>query len=362
MRINELTTFRFIAAAIVVIFHFGKEATGFSGILVAGPEMVTFFFVLSGFVLGVSYFNKDMKKLRFWWERAARITPMYFIGLLMMILLSIIQGREIDPLAVVLNFSFLQSWIYPYSLSVNPPGWSLSVEAFFYLLFPFIFYIFKIYNLSNVKVVVLSATTWMLTQIILIVVLTKEVDPDSLLHHLVYYFPISHYCSFLMGVSGAVLLINKRYLILNNMLSIVLVFSIIYLVVFSINNRAQLSNLIGMNLAFGSSFFSPLFLVLIMGVSICRSNVMKILSLRPLVLLGEASFSIYILQVPLHEIYVAHISGQFSFPPAVDFAAYFCFLTAISIVCFLCIEKPANKYLRYSFPGLIRKRLFSKAS
>ena len=51
MRIEELTFLRFVAAAIVVIFHYGQEATGFSGALTSGPEMVTFFFVLSGFFL-----------------------------------------------------------------------------------------------------------------------------------------------------------------------------------------------------------------------------------------------------------------------------------------------------------------------
>jgi peptidoglycan/LPS O-acetylase OafA/YrhL len=41
-----------------VIFHFGRDATGFSGVLIAGPQMVTFFLVLSGFVMTLSYLNK----------------------------------------------------------------------------------------------------------------------------------------------------------------------------------------------------------------------------------------------------------------------------------------------------------------
>ncbi|MBT3880231.1 MAG: hypothetical protein HON76_21990 [Candidatus Scalindua sp.] len=58
MRVEILTFFRFIAAVIVVIFHFGRDATGFSGVLIAGPQMVTFFLVLSGFVMTLSYLNK----------------------------------------------------------------------------------------------------------------------------------------------------------------------------------------------------------------------------------------------------------------------------------------------------------------
>ncbi|MEZ6019224.1 MAG: hypothetical protein R3F17_03735 [Planctomycetota bacterium] len=39
----------------VVLFHFAREAMGWSGAIVAGPQMVTFFFVLSGFVMAVTY-------------------------------------------------------------------------------------------------------------------------------------------------------------------------------------------------------------------------------------------------------------------------------------------------------------------
>jgi len=60
MRIEELTFFRFLAAAIVVASHFNQDATGLTGALVAGPEMVTFFFVLSGFVMGIAYLKKDI--------------------------------------------------------------------------------------------------------------------------------------------------------------------------------------------------------------------------------------------------------------------------------------------------------------
>lgn len=53
MRIEEQTFFRFAAATIVVIFHFGREVGEFAGVLV-GPEMVTALFVLSGFVMWIA--------------------------------------------------------------------------------------------------------------------------------------------------------------------------------------------------------------------------------------------------------------------------------------------------------------------
>ncbi len=360
MRIDELTTFRFIAAAIVVVYHFGKDATGFGGILAAGPQMVTFFFVLSGFVLGVSYFKKDIKKKQFWWARAARIMPVYFLALAMSTLPTIIQGNQIDPISLVLNVSFLQSWVSPYPQSINSPSWSLSVEAFFYVSFPFILFVINKYNLSTVKVMALALTTWLFTQIILTVVLSKGIygGYPSFSHDLIYYFPISHFCSFLIGISGAMWFINRQYSIRSNFLSMLLVGGTVFLVVTLINNQIQITNFLGIKFPFCSSFFAPLFLALIIVISICRSKLVKTLGSKPLVLLGEASFSLYILQVPIHNIYSNYISGYFSLSPSSNFAAYFCFLTAISICSFLLLEKPANKFLRYTrFPEQVANYL-----
>jgi len=57
-RIQALTFIRFFAAFVVVVFHYGREsrlAQLSFPLMECGPEMVTFFFVLSGFVLMVAY-------------------------------------------------------------------------------------------------------------------------------------------------------------------------------------------------------------------------------------------------------------------------------------------------------------------
>jgi peptidoglycan/LPS O-acetylase OafA/YrhL len=58
MRIEALTFFRFLAASTVVIFHFGIPTFGANNFTVSGPKMVTFLFVLSGFVMGLAYLKK----------------------------------------------------------------------------------------------------------------------------------------------------------------------------------------------------------------------------------------------------------------------------------------------------------------
>ena len=149
MRIEELTFFRFLAAAIVVIFHFGGEITGLSGVLTSGPEMVTFLFVLSGFVMGIAYLNKDISTSRYLWARVSRILPVYLLALVMVVSSYAISNNEINLVSLALNLTLLQSWVSPHPLSLNHPGWSLSVEAFFYFSFPFILYLIKKYSLPS---------------------------------------------------------------------------------------------------------------------------------------------------------------------------------------------------------------------
>jgi peptidoglycan/LPS O-acetylase OafA/YrhL len=112
-----------------------------------GTSGVTFFFVLSGFVLTWSA-QKGTKIRTFYRRRFARIFPLYFLTLVA----AFFVFYRVDPPDGM-------SWIKPISIGVlvlsafllhgwsnnptilyggNPAGWTLSVEAFFYAYFPFV--------------------------------------------------------------------------------------------------------------------------------------------------------------------------------------------------------------------------------
>lgn len=91
----------------MVIFHFGREATGLSGIFIAGSQMVTFFFVLSGFLIGLSYLDKPLNTSSFLLNRMARILPAYLIALLLMLFL---RGLTTEPIGLILHLTLLQAF------------------------------------------------------------------------------------------------------------------------------------------------------------------------------------------------------------------------------------------------------------
>ncbi|GAQ53325.1 acyltransferase [Streptomyces sp. LBUM 1476] len=141
----SLTGMRWAAALLVFLHHirnfgyFGGE----SGRLVdwaAGPGAVgvSFFFVLSGFVLAWSARDGDSAH-RFWRRRLARIYPVHLVTALLTLVLAatLIPGlRPSGTGETVANLLLVSSWKRDWWQAVNPVSWSLTCEAFFYAVFP----------------------------------------------------------------------------------------------------------------------------------------------------------------------------------------------------------------------------------
>jgi peptidoglycan/LPS O-acetylase OafA/YrhL len=148
-----LTGARFFAAFSVVVWHYGGPAMSYFGPLAtcarSGPLAVSFFYVLSGAVIPWGCSGPDgtsaRAPTRFWMQRAARILPAYALAL----------GASLPAFAAaVLHFHagaaaavrfvlgtaasclLLQAYIIPLAAGLNTPGWSISCEACFYANWP----------------------------------------------------------------------------------------------------------------------------------------------------------------------------------------------------------------------------------
>ena len=147
--IDYLTGLRFFAVFLVFCSHMHLEKNfGDSSLLILifkqGFVGVSFFFVLSGFILSYTYENqiKNLKfnNKKFLLKRFFRLWPLHFITMIPFVFLN----ENIDILNIIsifLNLSFLQSWIPNVNIyyDLNTPSWSLSNEIFFYIcFFPFL--------------------------------------------------------------------------------------------------------------------------------------------------------------------------------------------------------------------------------
>lgn len=149
-RLDALTGLRWWAAFMVFLFHMRVFAP-LPGPIMAFFEQgyfgVTFFFVLSGFVLTWSL-RPGVPLSTFYWRRFARIWPPHMVALLVAIpvfytVMPIPEGSFLKPFdtgVLLLSVLLLQGWSSNPTIlfSGNPAAWTLSVEALFYALHPWV--------------------------------------------------------------------------------------------------------------------------------------------------------------------------------------------------------------------------------
>lgn len=140
----SLTGLRFAAAFAVFGFHFQAYTTAnahrvFNDLFRWGGVGVEFFFILSGAVLTWSARPDDTRGW-FYRRRVARIIPIYLLAWAATFIL-VPHPHAVGQLGPAIASLFLvQSWVpdVNWVLGWNSVAWTLSCEAFFYALFPFL--------------------------------------------------------------------------------------------------------------------------------------------------------------------------------------------------------------------------------
>jgi peptidoglycan/LPS O-acetylase OafA/YrhL len=146
-RLDSLTGLRFIAAFGVFGYHvlpLVKPNSLFRPLFMGGQAGVSFFFVLSGFVLTWSYqatvaSGTAPRAANFWRRRVARIMPSQIVTWALAIpVVYWTYGAFTPPARLLSTLTLTQAWVpsEPYYFGGNGVAWSLSCEALFYLCFP----------------------------------------------------------------------------------------------------------------------------------------------------------------------------------------------------------------------------------
>ncbi|MFG2793923.1 acyltransferase family protein [Streptomyces sp. NPDC048419] len=140
----SLTGLRWVAALLVFGLHVNnfRYFDGTGGRVVtwafgAGGTGVSFFFVLSGFVLTWSARPGD-RAPAFWRRRIARVLPVHLVTAAVALLMACtLEHQSMPSLRQGLaNVLLVHSWWRPWWQTLDPVSWSLACEAFFYALFP----------------------------------------------------------------------------------------------------------------------------------------------------------------------------------------------------------------------------------
>ncbi|WP_051856565.1 acyltransferase family protein [Streptomyces sp. NRRL B-1347] len=143
-RLPSLTGMRFAAALLVFCFHASYEnvfadrrvnGAFREGASQAGWTGVSFFFVLSGFVLAFSARRHDTWRA-FWRRRLWKVYPSHLLTAAAAV--ALLAAAGLPRPGLLRNLLLVQTWQPDVDviLGANPVSWSLSCEALFYLAFP----------------------------------------------------------------------------------------------------------------------------------------------------------------------------------------------------------------------------------
>ncbi|CAN5146283.1 acyltransferase [soil metagenome] len=348
MKLPQLTFTRFLAALLIVLFHTPSRTLHnipfLALILDKAQVAVSYFFLLSGFILVIANASatvlpERIPKRQFWVNRFARIYPLYLFALLLtwfLVLFTLkVNYSDTSYLGIVATeMTLLQAWVQTWVPSINYPGWSLSVEAFFYLIFPFLYQ--WLVTCKSRQIVVAGVLIWLANQLIY-----KFLTDSTSLETFRLYFPALHLSTFVAGVCTGILTLRHWQILLRNKSIITGLLAFITLLFAYLIGTDSTSMYYHHN-----GLFAPLFVVFILFLTVQQGALARWLSQPKLVYLGEISYGIYLLQVPvgmaafyLNQHYV-HLS------PSLYFLVYVGLLFLIAALCYEKIEIPGRRLLR----------------
>jgi peptidoglycan/LPS O-acetylase OafA/YrhL len=313
----SLTGLRFLLASLVTMYHLAggqmKHAPRWMGSITSfGCIAVNAFFILSGFVLAHGYIDAS-GKLRgtrgdFWVARLARIYPVYVLAIVLSFPHRFDHGQSSltgwgDILGSLAVFTMMQAWVPSLALFINSAAWSLSAELVFYICFPTLIRLVAGRTKTRLMGVILVCWILLLTPASLLLLITSGAMGPSAAAFIsteqwsafILYNPLLRVPAFVMGIATQRLFFlwrSSRFV--NSWRSVAL----------ACGSLAAIGVILGAGLPIPrplaqNGLLAPGFAALIFGLAPGRGALAAILGHPVFVKLGEASYSLYLLHLPV---------------------------------------------------------------
>lgn len=360
-KIYTLTSLRFFAAAFIVVGH-GGNLPGFEPFRFLGFNLnnaVSFFFVLSGFILSFSYYNMDVKKefRSFIIARFSRVYPAHFFMFLVYFSVfgpNVLFDGLVSYIPVALtNALMLQSWI-PYAqyfFSYNAVSWSISTEFAFYLFFPLLLVLARKHGAGWLLLPALL-TGALLAVSVLMGLPQSSAEGGLTSTGLLYISPISRLAEFSFGMLMYVVFLRLKTITLSMFAATLLeiaavtvtITAFILLSLYGAELKGTRFDALGYWVSFAGSFMVTGMMIMIFarqegGVSSC-------LKYKGLVYLGEISFSLYMCHRLLIALAYYLCPGFAKEYPYTGYVLYWMLSLMLSVFMFHFIESPGRSKIK----------------
>ena len=363
-----LNSLRFIAAFLVVIHHCetikkknGIENFQWFGLFRNGGNAVTFFFVLSGFLITYLLLKESDKTgtvnvKRFYLKRILRIWPLYFL-LVFIGTIALPYGFQLLNINYEMPYTLGQTWFYflfflpglvtfYFGHHFLEPLWSVGVEEVFYLTWA------PLLKICKNKILVLLITVTALK--ILLSILGYYFVSNELFNYIVNTFKFE---AMAIGGLGAYFIYTKGSLftqlpIFKIPFQVILFLHLLVYIIFYSNIDNVYWNVLFNTPILSSVVIDLLFLYLIVCVAVIENSIIKLRS-KIFSFLGEISYGIYMFHmlaifITIHFLkkYLVHMN---------PFTSHFLFYTTVIIITIGVAS--LSKYLFEDFFLNIKKKL-----
>jgi peptidoglycan/LPS O-acetylase OafA/YrhL len=364
-KLDALTSLRFFAAFMIFMCHafqmFGLHEKGGTEVL-ALWQGVSFFFVLSGFILAHVYSKLDNTDAshRFLLARFARIWPTHFAAFLLT--LALIPSVLLVPnvlFVALANLSLVHAWCFNPAVenSFNSVSWTISMELFFYLCFPFLIKDFdaerKMRWIASALLSVACVGLCMVPYVIAIpcysFVPSQLVNTNPLCRLLEFTLGIAVYRFFkVQGLHQSITRTKATILEVCTLICIMGAISIpITWPAQSAPGAWSVLRLWAMH-----SGGAPFYAALILLTASRRGQIAEFLTKKPFVKLGEISFSLYMFHLSIIYSLLQFREAFSNFPVFVLPAVAFTISIIVAHLNYALIETP----FRRRIVGLMKKR------
>lgn len=344
------------------------------------------FFILSGFILYYNYrrwFDGQVPYDRFWSfarARFARVYPMHFVALILItpVMIYLLRthasafetpsafGIYFTPNTVRISWLANLTLLQPFIPLIwvqdlwNAPSWSIGNEFFFYALFPF-FIAYVVSHLRTTRRLLLSVVGCLVAQAVLTItfiwlIVNVPLNPNVYMFtFLVVRNPLVRMWEFLFGcILGALF---QHYQSSSSMQPVfgalrsrsgrnaLLVIGIIGLMGLSVHTELTWTRASLLYYTLISALSLPMFGIIVLVLALRRTFLSSVFENRFIVMLGEASYSFYIIHwIPFYILVSLRLFGITApgwWAPASVLATILA-----SLVTWKFIEMPARRYLR----------------
>ena len=350
--IKPLTSLRFFFAIMVFVSHLSYLEKSSNPILSnlfinffsEGYIGVSFFFILSGFILSYNYYEKITTgqypfKL-FYINRFSRIYPLHILTFLISFIFVseyFIENPIFYFKTSLIHIFLLQSFfkIPKIHINFNPPSWSISNEIFFYFLTPILFFAFFKLKKYVIKIIVVIL-------IIIFLIIGMSVLPSKFARFIFYVNPLIRVFDFIMGIF--LYLIYKKINFQNFSKLYSTILELLSIIIFSIflTFHKDVSQVYRYSIYY---WLPILFIIFIFSNQ--NGWISKLLSQKVFIYLGEISFGFYMIHFLAIRLYFTY----FYVDPQINSGYFEIFqILFFSIICsilsFEFYEKRANIYLK----------------